>query len=419
MTLTRDTVTRELEWNESSRPFYRKMATEQFFGEVGDRVGWKDCAFIVVAHMLPTLPPFLRTLEQIGDVVAVVTKPSSVDPDVLGWARRNHRVVDWTRQTISQPEFVDSELAAVVGHRPFAVLDVGGYFAPVLAAMHDAFADQFLGIVEDTENGHQKYDAQPRLTVGCVSIARSLAKRNEDRWVGQSIVFSAEMLLREGGATLDLREALVIGFGKIGQSIANSLRFRGLIVTVWDTDPNQRVYARCENFRVEDKHAALTRADLVFCATGNRALAGSDFAGTKQGSVVFSVTSADDEFSFEGMGDYRGDAIDPYMTRLRRGEHFFFLANRGNALNFLHGAELRPFVHLTQAAMLHGIGTLLDGSAVAGRITGISRQRESQIAEAFERCFFDASPLFDHHLASNGPGSFAEAVPTAWSPATR
>ncbi|OLT14317.1 hypothetical protein BJF78_02365 [Pseudonocardia sp. CNS-139] len=353
---------------------------------------------MVVAHVLPTLPPFLRALDSIGRVAAVVPKPRSIDPVVLGWLRDHHPVTSWSRASIGTPGFVDRDAAAVLdGDTPFVVLDIGGYFAPALPDLARRYPGTFLGVVEDTENGYQKYltayRARPHLPVPCVSIARSLSKRSEDHLVGRSIVFSSEVLLREGGATLGQRSALVIGFGKIGQSIAHDLRDRGIDVSVWDIDPNQRVFARCTNFRVEDRARSLQRADLVFCATGNRSLRAADFRALRRGAVVFSVTSSDDEFSFAGLDDYASEQVGPWMTRLHRvdgGDHHFFLANRGDAPNFLHGAEVRPFVHLTQAAILHGIAALLDDPR-PGRIGGIGGAREALISEAFERCFFDTA----------------------------
>lgn len=380
--------------SEANRPFYRGRVTERFFCSVCDEIERFDGRFVLVAHMLSTLPPFLQGLERIGRVAGIVPKPSSIDPSVLDWTRLNYEVLDLTRRQTNDPEHVSERLRPVVGGERFILLDIGGYFALSLGQISKDYPDQLIGLVEDTENGHQRYMTNPDLPVPCVSVARSLSKRNEDRWVGQSIVYSAETLLREGGATLDLKKALVVGFGKIGQSIAHTLTRRGLSVMVWDTDPNQRVYARCENFEVTDKRKALREADLIFCATGNKSLSSGDFRSVKKGSVIFSVTSSDDEFSFEGMEDYRKEDLGSSMLRMSNNGHLFFLANKGNAVNFLHGAEVRPFVHLVQAAMLHGVDTLLKSEAPCGWITPLSKERETSIAEVFERCFFGDSEIW-------------------------
>ncbi len=376
----------------SGHPFYRKDATDLYFRSVATDVGTHDCAFVVVAHLLPTLPPFLEALEQVGAVVALVPKPRSIDPRILEWARARYAVAPWSRAEIRTPGFVDTELAPVVGAQQFAILDIGGYFAPVGPQLTQRFGARFRGVVEDTENGHRRYLATTSKALRCVSVARSLAKRNEDRWVGQSIVYSAESLLRCNGATLNLQRPLVIGYGKIGQSIAHTLRGRGLAVTVSDVDANQRVLARCDNFPVSGTRAALAGTDLVFCATGNRALAGADFAALRPGTLVVSVTSADDEFDFTALGDYARHRVSANLVRLQRGSHYFFLANDGNALNFVHGAEMRPFVHLTQAALLFGIAELLLGERNTGTVAGLRTWQESRISELFEQSFFAEVP---------------------------
>ena len=152
-----------------------------------------------------------------------------------------------------------------------------------------------------------------------------------------------------------------------------------------------------------DKSIVLREADLIFCATGNKSLRGQDFRSVKKGSAIFSVTSSDDEFSFEGMEDYRKEDLGCSMLRMSNQGHSFFLANRGNAVNFLHGAEVRPFVHLVQAAMLHGVDALLKGEARRGWIAPLSKRRETLVAEVFERCFFGDSGASTTSSEAHGP----------------
>jgi len=71
-------------------------------------------------------------------------------------------------------------------------------------------------------------------------VARSPLKDPEDFLVGQSVVFSTEALMRGRGDILHGRPALVIGFGKLGSSIARLLHAKGVQVTVYDIDPIRR-----------------------------------------------------------------------------------------------------------------------------------------------------------------------------------
>jgi adenosylhomocysteinase len=69
------------------------------------------------------------------------------------------------------------------------------------------------------------------------SVARSPLKDPEDYLVGQSITFSAEALIRSRGDILHGRRAAVIGYGKLGRSIAAMLHAKHVGVTVYDSDP--------------------------------------------------------------------------------------------------------------------------------------------------------------------------------------
>lgn len=47
-----------------------------------------------------------------------------------------------------------------------------------------------------------------------------------------------------------------------------------------------------------------------------------------------------------------------HITRYSTTGHYFYLLNQGNAVNFLHGASVGPFVFLVQAEILAGVRML-------------------------------------------------------------
>lgn len=76
--------------------------------------------------------------------------------------------------------------------------------------------------------------ALEKLPCPVISVARSPLKDPEDYLVGQSVVFSTEAVMRGRGDILHGRPSLVIGFGKLGSSIARLLQAKGVHVTVLD-----------------------------------------------------------------------------------------------------------------------------------------------------------------------------------------
>ena len=75
---------------------------------------------------------------------------------------------------------------------------------------------KLIGVVEDTENGHKRYEQIAFPPCPVLSVARSPLKEPEDFLVGHAIVFSAEALIRQSGVVMVNKRALVIGYGKIG-----------------------------------------------------------------------------------------------------------------------------------------------------------------------------------------------------------
>jgi adenosylhomocysteinase len=55
---------------------------------------------------------------------------------------------------------------------------------------------------------------------------------------------------------------------------------------------------------------------------------------------------------------YTRTMVGAHLTRYQTTGHYFYLANGGNAVNFLHGASVGPFIHLVQAEILAGIRML-------------------------------------------------------------
>lgn len=173
---------------------------------------------------------------------------------------------------------------------------MGGYFAPSLHALCERFSGSIVGVVEDTENGHRRYASLDKLPCPVVSVARSPLKEPEDFLVGQSVVFSTEALMRSRGDILYGRAALVIGFGKLGSSIARLLHAKGVRVTVHDIDPVRRTQALSQGFAVARAlEAGLEGAGLVLCASGALSLRGEAFGRLRNGAYVATVTSSEDE----------------------------------------------------------------------------------------------------------------------------
>lgn len=348
-----------------------------------------DTAALLVTHLLPERPAFVRSVGRVVDLQAVLPKPKTIDKGARRQVEDDGYVCDaLSRELFADPVTALDYLEARVSGRRVVLLDVGGYFAPALEEIHAQFSGELVGIVEDTENGHQRYAEMDKLPCPVMSVARSPLKDPEDYLVGQSVVFSAEALMRERGDIVQGRNALVIGFGKLGSSIARLLHAKGVHVTVYDIDPVRRTQALSQGFAVaRDCRSALAGAGLVLCATGSMALCGEDFSQLRNGAYVATVTSSEDELELDGLTDvYDRTAAGENVTRYMTTGHYFYLLNRGNAVNFLHGASVGPFIHLVQAEIIAATASLASSEAEP-TMHEVGAQERSTIASTWLNYF--------------------------------
>jgi adenosylhomocysteinase len=320
--------------------------------------------------LLAERPVFLRAIARVATVAAVLPKPKSVNEAALAEITGEMPVDRLERAAFADGERALAYLESRVAGQNVVLLDVGGYFAPALAHLCAHFSGRIAGVVEDTENGHQRYLALAgtlgKLPCPVLSVARSPLKDPEDYLVGQSVTFSAEALIRSRGDILHGRPAAVIGYGKLGRSIAAMLHAKHVAVTVYDRDPVRRAQALSQGYRSAPQLAgALARAGLIVCATGNLALGEEDFALIANGAYIASVTSSDDELELAALdGLYERTPTGEHITRYARTGHYFYVLADGNAVNFLHGASVGAFIFLVQAEILAALARLAHADAL-------------------------------------------------------
>jgi adenosylhomocysteinase len=205
--------------------------------------------------------------------------------------------------------------------------------------------------------------------VPIISVARSSLKDPEDALVGQAIVFSAEVIMRSHGLILLGKRVGVIGFGKIGRSIAFSLLSRGSRVDVFDSNPILLASALSLGFHTSFRPDFLRSVDILFCATGNQSLSSADQVYFKDGLHIFCATSSDDELSICLRKKIHTESFleSPNTRRVVLSNKNIYIHNDGNSINFLHGAVVDRFIELVQGEIIYSLGSL--GGAPRGRIS--------------------------------------------------
>lgn len=356
---------------------------ETYFAKVSEPMqGSPRARSIIITHLLGDRPPFLAGVGKVAPIAVLLPKPKSIDRGTRTRLDPAITVRELRRDLLHSSGYAIELIDQSTQGEPFVILDIGGYFAPLLSELTTTYDDRFVGVVEDTENGLQKYSALDAVPVPVISVARSPLKNAEDYLVGQSIVFSVEALLRERGAIFQGRKAAVIGYGKVGGSIATLLHSRGVWTTVYDIDPVRMTEAMSHGFEVpKNLNSALMEADLVLCATGNLSLSGEAFRLIRSGAYVATVTSSDDELDLRSLrAIYREDRLDNHFTRFSTRGHHFYLLNKGNAVNFLHGAAVGPFINLVQGEIIVSVRELC-ASHLSPGLQELNQDHRRMVAE--------------------------------------
>ena len=315
-----------------------------------------DLSLAVVTHLLNTPAIYLDCLSRFANLAMVLPKPKSICRRSYELLEKRFPIVCKQRQQLNSVEVVAAILNDHVETEKLILVDIGGYFAGTLAQLPPRLNSKLAGVVEVTENGYQRYRDIDELPVPVLSIARSPLKGPEDYLTGQSIVYSAEALMRECHHIMNGGNAVVFGYGKIGRSIAKALHEKNVNTKVVEIDPIRAIEARSRGFDLIDKKEALGSSDVIFCATGNQSINNHDFNRIKNGAFIFSVTSSDDELDLcRADANFEVSPVTNHIARYERLGQYFYLANDGNAINFIHNAEVGPYIYLVQGEVIKAI----------------------------------------------------------------
>jgi adenosylhomocysteinase len=336
----------------------------------------RDVHCVAVAHMVPNTLTFAPALNKLMTLSGVLAKPKSVDRDEYTQLYAKFKMPklsrDWALDAEAVVKTLHDELK--LSGKKLVLIDIGGYFAQSVDRIAELFDGELLGVMEGTENGVQKYEQRARKSryrTPIITVARSPLKLPEDHLVASSVVFSIEAVLRDQAEILQTRAATVIGYGRVGSSVAGILRGRGINTVVYDTDPIKLAEAAARGFQANTRlNEALSQSSLIVCATGRKALDLRGFGMLQSGTVVASVTSADDEFDLPCLDEgYVPKPVGEHLVRYDEnrpgGRHFFLVAN-GNAANFIHGAVIGPAIQLIEGEKLRAIKELIDGKVKPG-----------------------------------------------------
>jgi adenosylhomocysteinase len=267
------------------------------------------------------------------------------------------------------------------------LVDDGGYTLPVLMDARPDLVPAFRGLVEQTMSGIVKLERfGERLPLPIFSVAQSRLKSTVEAYgIADAAVRNVLALLPQ--EKFEGQPALVLGYGRIGEQVADVLRARRMRVAVFDRQIVRLVAAHERGFltsrsliRLLESHRPL----LVVGSTGRPSLRGEHARALRRDCYLVSTTSRNYEFALDELAEeaveVRPGGTVGSRLHLRNGTTATVLAD-GFPVNF-HHAESLPNKHadLILAALLVGAATLAapgHGFAAGHNVAATDRVLES------------------------------------------
>lgn len=370
----------------SSRSPQRNMFFRNFSAFKGNKT--KPIQILLVFHGLSDLVDLCFGLDQVGKLVAVATIPYSRNPETQKFLKRWYSLEEPSLEELTSLHWWERFIKKhVEPDHPFVIVEVGGYVSPFLNNISAKHGKNFVGVVEDTEAGHKRYqqlEISKSLPVPILSVARSKIKKSEDRVIGPASVHALEKICREMDRPLQVSNAYVIGYGKIGAGMAEALRDKKCTVSVIENNPIRRIQALANDFHVpklfEPSSDEIISTDIIVGATGSCSITNRVLNRLGDLTVVCSISSKQVEIDMEYISTLHAVQIseNAKLVTMSSGRRIILL-REGKPINFLVNSVNGPLINLVQGGIIMGVVNLQ--SKRYPKVYGLSVGDENLVAE--------------------------------------
>jgi adenosylhomocysteinase len=217
------------------------------------------------------------------------------------------------------------------------LLDDGG---DLTAMMHSDYKDLLKGVKgvsEETTTGIKalnKMEKDGSLMIPAINVNDSVTKSKFDNLYGcrESLV---DGIRRATDVMMSGKVAIVAGFGDVGKGSAASLRQSGARVMVTEADPICALQAAMEGYEVVLMDEAISKADIVVTATGNKDIVTADhMRNMKDRAILCNIGHFDNEIQVDALKNYKWTEVKPEVDEIELvdGKRIILLA-KGRLVN--------------------------------------------------------------------------------------
>ncbi len=282
----------------------------------------KGARILGCLHMTIQTAVLIETLVKLGADVrwSSCNIFSTQDHAAAAIAKKGIPVYAWKGETEEEYWWcIKQTIEAKKDWKPNMLLDDGG---DLTALMHKDYKDllkSVKGLSEETTTGIKalkKMEAGKKLLVPAINVNDSVTKSKFDNLYGcrESLV---DGIKRATDVMISGKTAIVAGFGDVGKGSAASLRQSGARVMVTEADPICALQAAMEGYEVVLMDEAISNADIVVTATGNRDIVTADhMRKMKDRSILCNIGHFDNEIQVEALKNYKGTEIKPQVHEI-------------------------------------------------------------------------------------------------------
>lgn len=347
-----------------------------FLGEMCRRLQLKtypDTRQFVVQHLFPDT---IRLLRKLNQYIAVDT--------VIGISYSgNAQAVDELRAMgirVLTPAYAD--LAAVVATElkdciercsqqqlRLVIHEVGGIAIRALHEPNYCGGNTVVGALEITKQGVWVAEQLKDLRIPQFNVAQTRLKEIEGKQVGEAVVAALDNILRDLGYATVGRDALVCGYGWVGKGVAQSLRQRGLSVSVKDIDTVSVVEATVDGHNPCYGETLSRPPAIVVGASGRRSIDKQLLEQLPDRCFLVSGSSKDHEIDLSHLDSQTAESK-PLHKHVRQctlhDGRRVYLVNEGYPVNFTGASVPDEIVEFLFAELIMLVPQLLDSKSVPG-----------------------------------------------------
>lgn len=356
---------------------------------------FKGYKILAVQHLLGASLPLFETFEKGGadpEDIHIVGKAYSSHPLVVESLQRKGYNLDFAKsfefiEGLPYDTILERNILSMINNislsdrmsDKYLLIDDGGKAIRMLNSINDGIRNR-ISCVEQTSRGANLLQGIP-LYVPVVNVARSHTKTiYESPSIAKAMVdefLSLRDEYKRCGILDELNnQVALVGYGFIGENVANRLLAEGFELKVSELDIQRRSIAVSNGLAiVENYRNSFTSAGIIIGTTGGNNISEADLNNARNGVMLANMASSDIEF---GAWDLRPRGIIVHQNRLPSDEYYLnsqmplpwrslykvnlhgknaFLMNGGFPTDF--SGKINPIpienIQLTSALLLGGV----------------------------------------------------------------